>query len=118
MTTQGEEFVTEIIIMHFYFQPHDTYKPPTPGGFSLNSVTSFNVDEVANRNEERLRRLELIQRGGGHGGRGSLQGDPDQVLQRFMDERRYSYQTCSNSFFLSTNISSTKPSLQLHLLYF
>ncbi|XP_078361952.1 centrosome and spindle pole-associated protein 1-like isoform X2 [Oculina patagonica] len=68
-------------------RPHDTYKPPTPGGFSLNSVTSFNVDEVANRNEERLRRLELIQRGGGQGGRGSLQGDPDQVLQRFMDER-------------------------------
>ena len=76
----------------FYFQPHDTYKPPTPGGFSLNSVTSFNVDEVANRNEERLRRLELIQRGGGGGGGqgslGSLQGDPDQVLQRFMDGRR------------------------------
>lgn len=75
----------------FYFQPHDTYKPPTPGGFSLNSVTSFNVDEVANRNEERLRRLELIQRGGGGGGQGSLgslQGDPDQVLQRFIDERR------------------------------
>lgn len=79
------------LILHFYFQPHDTYKPPTPGGFSLNSVTSFNVDEVANRNEERLRRLELIQRGGGQGGRGSLHGDPDQVLQRFMDERRYPY---------------------------
>lgn len=66
-------------------RPHDTYKPPTPGGFSLNSVTSFNVDEVANKNEERLKKLELIQQG--HGSRNSLQGDPDQVLQRFMDGR-------------------------------
>ena len=66
-----------------------TYKPPTPGGFSLNSVTSFNVDEVATKNEERLRRLEMIQqRGAGQGSRGSLSGDPDQVLQRFIDERR------------------------------
>ena len=70
----------------FIFQPHDTYKPPTPGGFSLNSVTSFNVDEVANKNEERLKRLELIQQG--RGSRNSLQGDPDQVLQRFMNGRR------------------------------
>ena len=70
----------------FIFQPHDTYKPPTPGGFSLNSVTSFNVDEVANKNEERLKRLELIQQG--RGSKNSLQGDPDQVLQRFMDDRR------------------------------
>ena len=61
-------------------------------------MTSFNVDEVANRNEERLRRLELIQRGGGVGGRGSLQGDPDQVLQRFIDERRYPYVMGSNVF--------------------
>lgn len=68
----------------------------------MNSVTSFNVDEVANRNEERLRRLELIQRGGGQGGRGSLQGDPDQVLQRFIDERRYLYHTCSNFISLPT----------------
>ncbi|KAJ7326525.1 Centrosome and spindle [Desmophyllum pertusum] len=68
-------------------RPNDNYKPPTPGGYSLNSVTSFNVDDVANRNEERLKRLELIQRGGGQGGRGSLQGDPDQVLQQFMNER-------------------------------
>ncbi|CAH3161693.1 unnamed protein product [Porites lobata] len=67
---------------------NDTYKPPTPGGFSLNSVTSFNVDEVATKNEERLRRLEMIQqRGAGQGSRGSLSGDPDQVLQRFIDER-------------------------------
>ena len=71
-------------------KPSDAYKPPTPGGFSLNSVTSFNVDDVANRNEERLRRLEMIQRGAaGQGGRTSLAGDPDQVLQRFMVERRY-----------------------------
>ena len=71
------------------FKPSDAYKPPTPGGFSLNSVTSFNVDDVANRNEERLRRLEMIQRGAaGQGGRSSLTGDPDQVLQRFMEERR------------------------------
>ena len=83
------DIIINFFSIFFFFQPHDTYKPPTPGGFSLNSVTSFNVDEVANRNEERLRRLELIQRGGGQGGRGSLQGDPDQVLQRFMDERRY-----------------------------
>jgi len=68
-------------------KPNDTYKPPTPGGFSLNSVTSFNVDEVAARNEERLKRLEMIQQGTGQGGRGSLPRDPDQVLQRFMDER-------------------------------
>lgn len=68
-------------------RPHDTYKPPTPGGFSLNSVTSFNVDEVANKNEERLKRLELIQQG--RGSKNSLQGDPDQVLQRFMDGRSH-----------------------------
>ncbi|XP_068748088.1 centrosome and spindle pole-associated protein 1-like isoform X1 [Montipora capricornis] len=68
-------------------KPSEAYKPPTPGGFSLNSVTSFNVDEVATRNEERLKRLEMIQRGAGQGGRVSLSGDPDRVLQKFMEER-------------------------------
>ena len=112
---QGQFFLILLLLLfyYFFFQPHDTYKPPTPGGFSLNSVTSFNVDEVANRNEERLRRLELIQRGGGQGGRGSLQGDPDQVLQRFMDERRYHYQICSNVIFVNKHFV-----LQLYLFYF
>ncbi|KXJ11684.1 Centrosome and spindle pole-associated protein 1, partial [Exaiptasia diaphana] len=64
-------------------KPYDTYKPPTPGGFSLNSVTSFNVDEVATKNEERLKRLQAIQRAGGGGG-GS---NPDDVLKQFMSER-------------------------------
>ncbi|XP_015755806.1 PREDICTED: centrosome and spindle pole associated protein 1-like [Acropora digitifera] len=68
-------------------KPSDTHKPPTPGGFSLNSVTSFNVDEVATRNEERLQRLEMIQRVSDRDGRGSLSGDPDKVLQRFMEQR-------------------------------
>ena len=48
-------------------QPFGSYKPPTPGGFSLNSVTSFNVDNVALKNEERLRRLEAIRKDGKYG---------------------------------------------------
>ncbi|EDO39703.1 predicted protein [Nematostella vectensis] len=60
--------------------PYNAYKPPTPGGFSLNSVTSFNVDEVATKNDERLRRLDSIRRADA--------GDPEQVLQQFMNEHR------------------------------
>ncbi|XP_028402645.1 centrosome and spindle pole-associated protein 1-like isoform X2 [Dendronephthya gigantea] len=57
------------------------YKPPTPGGSSLNSVTSFNVDEIAQKNEERLRRLEAMKQS-----RAESKGDPNEVLKRFIKQ--------------------------------
>ncbi|CAB4021390.1 centrosome and spindle pole associated 1-like [Paramuricea clavata] len=57
------------------------YKPPTPGGFSLNSVTSFNVDELAQKNEERLRRLEAMKQA-----RAESKGDPNEVLKKFIQQ--------------------------------
>ena len=66
----------------FSLQPYGApYKPPTPGGFSLNSVTSFNADELGVRNDERLRRLQSTQKDGG-------KSDPDEILKRFMQERQ------------------------------
>jgi len=46
-------------------------------------VTSFNVDEVASKNEERLKRLEAIQQAGGSG----MKNNPDDVLKQFMNNR-------------------------------
>ncbi|XP_046856934.1 centrosome and spindle pole-associated protein 1-like isoform X3 [Xenia sp. Carnegie-2017] len=57
------------------------FKSVTPDGSSLSSATSFNVDELAQKNEERLRRLEAMKRA-----RAESKGDPNEVLKRFIEE--------------------------------
>ncbi|XP_066273553.1 centrosome and spindle pole-associated protein 1-like isoform X8 [Branchiostoma lanceolatum] len=52
-----------------------------PGNFG--SLTSLDVDRVAAKNEERLRRLKTLQ------GDDQSIGDPDDILQRFMNQQKH-----------------------------
>ncbi|XP_078700845.1 centrosome and spindle pole-associated protein 1-like isoform X4 [Branchiostoma floridae x Branchiostoma belcheri] len=62
----------------------DTQPGPSgnqPGNFG--SLTSLDVDRVAAKNEERLRRLKTLQ------GDDQSIGDPDDILQRFMNQQKH-----------------------------
>ncbi|XP_078602820.1 centrosome and spindle pole-associated protein 1-like isoform X19 [Branchiostoma floridae x Branchiostoma japonicum] len=64
-----------------YLEPQPGPSGTQPGNFG--SLTSLDVDRVAAKNEERLRRLKTLQ------GDDQSIGDPDDILQRFMNQQKH-----------------------------
>ncbi|XP_048696827.1 centrosome and spindle pole-associated protein 1 isoform X1 [Caretta caretta] len=63
--------------------PFSKSPPPQPDSFSLCSSSSLNVDQLKARNEERLRRLNELQKKSVNLGDDTSLGDADDILKQF-----------------------------------
>ncbi|XP_043395466.1 centrosome and spindle pole-associated protein 1 isoform X5 [Chelonia mydas] len=63
--------------------PFSNSPPPQPDSFSLQSSSSLNVDQLKARNEERLRRLNELQKKSVNLGDDTSLGDADDILKQF-----------------------------------
>lgn len=60
-------------------------RPPSHGGLSLSSIATLEVENIAARNEERMRRLDAILNSSK-----TENSDPEAVIRRFLENRDHS----------------------------
>ncbi|RXM27147.1 Centrosome and spindle pole-associated protein 1 [Acipenser ruthenus] len=81
-----------------------------PDSYSLNSLTSLNVDQVRARNEHRMKRLEDLHYPSRNIGENTSLEDPDDLLKQFSSkdkERPYSVETVATEPWLRPGTSET-----------
>ncbi|MGH0144758.1 UNVERIFIED_CONTAM: hypothetical protein FKN15_005851 [Acipenser sinensis] len=81
-----------------------------PDSYSLNSLTSLNVDQVRARNEHRMKRLEELHYPSRNIGENTSLEDPDDLLKQFSSkdkERPYSVETVATEPWLRPGTSET-----------
>ncbi|RXM98310.1 Centrosome and spindle pole-associated protein 1 [Acipenser ruthenus] len=81
-----------------------------PDSYSLNSLTSLNVDQVRARNEHRMKRLEDLHYPSRNIGENISLEDPDDLLNQFSSkdkERPYSVETVATERWLRPGTSET-----------